>query len=126
MSSWQVFGLAGSLVASASQFDQNQCLLSKLSFLLTAAGQLRILTGFPFGRTHNVRAPRSKNTLSSVQDNVNYYMLWCLWESHLTETRDSIPVVVCRFYGLDRGAILISKILGQSLPVTKRRSCAAS
>ena len=63
MSSWQVFGLAGYLVASASQFDENQCLLLKLSFLLTAAGQLRILTGFPFqpdvlsAQHHEVKLP---------------------------------------------------------------------
>lgn len=37
---------AGYLLAPASQF-KNQCFL-KRSFLHTAAGQFRILTGFPF------------------------------------------------------------------------------
>jgi hypothetical protein len=48
MSSWQVFGLAGYLLTPASRFMAEPVLVSGLSFLLTAAGQLRILTGFPF------------------------------------------------------------------------------
>jgi hypothetical protein len=48
-SSRQVFGLAGFLVAPASQFVAEPVPIYKeRSFLLTAAGQLRILTGFPF------------------------------------------------------------------------------
>ena len=48
MASRQVFGLAGYLLAPASQFMAEPVLVSKLSFLLTAAGQFRIYTGFPF------------------------------------------------------------------------------
>jgi hypothetical protein len=48
MSSWQVFGLAGHLLAPASRLEVNQCLRSERSFLLTAAGQFRSFTGFPF------------------------------------------------------------------------------
>jgi hypothetical protein len=44
----QVFGLAGYLLAPASQYMAEPVLLSECSFLLTAAGQFRILTGFPF------------------------------------------------------------------------------
>jgi hypothetical protein len=44
----QVFGLAGYLLAPASQFMAEPVLMSERSFLLTAAGQFRILTGFPF------------------------------------------------------------------------------
>jgi hypothetical protein len=44
----QVFGLAGCLLAPASQFMAEPVLMSERSFLLTAAGQFRILTGFPF------------------------------------------------------------------------------
>jgi hypothetical protein len=48
--SWQVFGLAGHLLIPASQsiFQKiGPVLFTGCSFLLTAAGQLRILTGFP-------------------------------------------------------------------------------
>ena len=48
MSSWQVFGLAGCLLAPASRFMAEPVLPSERSFLLTAAGQFRIYTGFPF------------------------------------------------------------------------------
>lgn len=44
----QVFGLTGYLLAPASRFMAEPVLISKRLFLLTAAGQLRILTGFPF------------------------------------------------------------------------------
>ncbi len=45
---WQVFGLAGStLLAGLPRAIRHQCHLG-LSYLLTAAGQFRILTGFPF------------------------------------------------------------------------------
>ena len=44
----QVFGLAGYLLAPASQYMAEPVLMSERSFLLTAAGQFRILTGFPF------------------------------------------------------------------------------
>ena len=44
----QVFGLAGYLLAPASQSMAEPVLMSERSFLLTAAGQFRILTGFPF------------------------------------------------------------------------------
>ena len=44
----QVFGLADYLLAPASQSMAEPVLMSELSFLLTAAGQFRILTGFPF------------------------------------------------------------------------------
>ena len=45
--SWQVFGLAGCLLVPASQSISGPVLSTRRSFLLTAAGQLRILTGFP-------------------------------------------------------------------------------
>lgn len=48
MSSWQVFGLAGYLLAPASRFLIKPVPLMELSFLFTAAGQFRLLTGFPF------------------------------------------------------------------------------
>jgi hypothetical protein len=44
----QVFGLADFLLASASQFMAEPVLYLKRSFLLTAAGQFRTFTGFPF------------------------------------------------------------------------------
>jgi hypothetical protein len=47
----QVFGLAGSetfLLAVASQFAARTSALLRRSFLLTAAGQFRTLTGFPY------------------------------------------------------------------------------
>jgi hypothetical protein len=44
----QVFGLAGDLLAPASRAEAGPVLISELSFLLTAAGQFRIYTGFPF------------------------------------------------------------------------------
>ncbi len=44
----QVFGLAGYLLAPASRSMAEPVLISKRLFLLTAAGQFRILTGFPF------------------------------------------------------------------------------
>ena len=43
----QVFGLAGSLLTPASQSIIGPVLMSERSFLLTAAGQFRIFTGFP-------------------------------------------------------------------------------
>jgi hypothetical protein len=46
MSSWQVFGLAGILFARLPSSDSSQCQIGR-SFLLTAAGQFRVLTGFP-------------------------------------------------------------------------------
>jgi hypothetical protein len=48
IASRQVFGLAGFLLAPASQFMAEPVLMSERSFLFTAAGQFRILTGFPF------------------------------------------------------------------------------
>jgi len=44
----QVFGLAGYLLTPASQSMAEPVLVSERSFLLTAAGQFRIFTGFPF------------------------------------------------------------------------------
>lgn len=51
----QVFGLAGLqrgkrrfLISAASQPNEGPVLLARISFLFTAAGQFRILTGFPF------------------------------------------------------------------------------
>lgn|GEM_PF-5363622 len=60
MSSWQVFGLTGCLLAPASQPVLTSA-LGERSFLITAAGQFRFLTGFPFHRTFNGPAPRSRN-----------------------------------------------------------------
>ncbi len=48
---WQVFGLAGSnLIAGLPGTMRLQCHLG-LSYLLTAAGQFRNCTGFPFHST---------------------------------------------------------------------------
>ena len=46
MSSWQVFGLAGYLLARLPGIQAMPVPIGR-SFLLTAAGQFRILTGFP-------------------------------------------------------------------------------
>ena len=46
MSSWQVFGLAGYLLARLPSFIVKP-VPTGCSFLFTAAGQLRIRTGFP-------------------------------------------------------------------------------
>src|SRR5712691_6573109 len=53
----QVFGLAGMqrksavfLISAASRPNAGPVLISRISFLLTAAGQFRIHTGFPFRR----------------------------------------------------------------------------
>jgi hypothetical protein len=46
MSWWQVFGLAGCLLARLPSFKMKPVPMGR-SFLLTAAGQFRILTGFP-------------------------------------------------------------------------------
>ena len=48
IASRQVFGLAGYLLAPASQFMAEPVLVLERSFLLTAAGQFRIFAGFPF------------------------------------------------------------------------------
>jgi hypothetical protein len=54
---WQVFGLAGYLLAPASQSVTEPVLVSELSFLLTAAGQFRTFTGFPFSLRVAARRP---------------------------------------------------------------------
>ena len=64
MSSWQVFGLAGCLLAPASQLVTEPVLMSKRSFLLTAAGQFRLSTGFPFQPELAIRHRDVKPTLS--------------------------------------------------------------
>ena len=48
MSSWQVFGLTGRLLAPASQLVARTSAVTERSFLFTAAGQFRFRTGFPF------------------------------------------------------------------------------
>jgi hypothetical protein len=53
----QVFGLAGRLLAPASQFMAEPVLVVELSFLLTAAGQFRIYTGFPFESERDDQTP---------------------------------------------------------------------
>jgi hypothetical protein len=63
MSSWQVFGLTGYLLAPASQplFRLCACLIatsalrSERSFLHTAAGQFRPHTGFPFHQISSIQ-----------------------------------------------------------------------
>lgn len=55
MSSWQVFGLAGRLLAPASRSISEPVPLSELSFLLTAAGQFRNCTGFPLKPDADIR-----------------------------------------------------------------------
>jgi hypothetical protein len=55
----QVFGLAGCLLAPASQFMAEPVLSSERSFLLTAAGQFRIFTGFPFKPDPTDQTPES-------------------------------------------------------------------
>jgi hypothetical protein len=51
----QVFGLAGILLAPASQSIPAPVLFLERLFLLTAAGQFRINTGFPFKSDPRVR-----------------------------------------------------------------------
>ncbi len=54
----QVFGLSGVfrngsfLLSAASQPSEEPVLKMRISFLITAAGQLRIHTGFPFATFH--------------------------------------------------------------------------
>ncbi len=55
----QVFRLTGCLLAPASQFMAEPVLRLERSFLLTAAGQFRIFTGFPFKPGRKSRAPKS-------------------------------------------------------------------
>ena len=55
----QVFGLAGSLLAPASQSKAGPVLFLERSFLLTAAGQFRIFTGFPFKPDREDQTPES-------------------------------------------------------------------
>ncbi len=55
----QVFGLAGCLLTPASQSMAEPVLSLERSFLLTAAGQFQIFTGFPFKLDHADRAPES-------------------------------------------------------------------
>jgi len=57
MFSWQVFGLTGSTYWPDFPGAGTQCPIRR-SYLLTAAGQLRIFTGFPF---HPVGGPRNEN-----------------------------------------------------------------
>ncbi len=57
---WQVFGLAGSsLVAGLPGALRLQCHLG-LSYLLTAAGQFRNFTGFPFHSTTEAASTTSE------------------------------------------------------------------
>jgi hypothetical protein len=81
MSSWQVFGLAGYLLTPASQSMTGPVLVLERSFLFTAAGQLRILTGFPFQPDFGNQAPRSETTLSRVCTHVKYNILGYLCKS---------------------------------------------
>jgi len=77
-SSRQVFGLAGFLLTPASQFVAEPVLNEERSFLLTAAGQFRIHTGFPFQLIENDQPPSSKTTISRIDAAVNHNSLWCL------------------------------------------------
>src|ERR1700737_4635255 len=54
--------------------DVGQC-WCELSFLLTAAGQLRILTGFPFHSVPRHRTPRMMTTLYGVTPHGKPYIL---------------------------------------------------
>jgi len=67
---WQVFGLtsapafAGFLLSNASQSRRDQCMPWRL-FSLTAAGQPRNLTGFPFEPGHAPRHQHAPNLFAS-------------------------------------------------------------
>ena len=67
----QVFGLAGYLLAPASQFMAEPVLKSECSFLLTAAGQFRSLTGFPFNPDLAIR----HREVDSVYPASNYQVI---------------------------------------------------
>jgi hypothetical protein len=74
----QVFGLAGYLLAPASQFMAEPVLSSERSFLLTAAGQFRIFTGFPFKPDPNNQAPESIASIYRHKRLRNPDWLWSL------------------------------------------------
>ena len=71
----------------------NQCLISRRSFLLTAAGQFRIHTGFPFQPNLAIGHREVKPTLSRALCKVKHNTLWCLCKSfpqhHRATTRNS-------------------------------------
>jgi hypothetical protein len=71
----QVFGLAGCLIAPASQFMAEPVLLLELSFLLTAAGQFRIYTGFPF-KSAKKQTPQSTFNIVERLVEVNIATSW--------------------------------------------------
>jgi hypothetical protein len=64
----QVFGLAGFLLAPASQSMPEPVLFSERLFLLTAAGQFRIFTGFPFKPDPKDRTPESMLNIEQSRD----------------------------------------------------------
>jgi len=74
----QVFGLAGFLLTPASQSKAGPVLILERSFLLTAAGQFRIFTGFPFQPDHKGRAPESIASIYHCNGSRNQCYQWCL------------------------------------------------
>ena len=64
----QVFGLTGYLLTPASQFMAEPVLLMELSFLLTAAGQFRFFTGFPFKPDQEDQTPESTLNIEQSRD----------------------------------------------------------
>jgi hypothetical protein len=76
MASRQVFGLAGYLLAPASQFMAEPVLMSERSFLFTAAGQFRILTGFPFNPDLAIRHREVNPVYPASRGRVDSFVLW--------------------------------------------------
>jgi hypothetical protein len=78
----------------------NQCFLLERSFLLTAAGQFRTLTGFPFQPDFAISHREVKPTLSRVQYQVKYNILGnvCKSGNSLEVTRNKPEIAVTRGY----------------------------
>ncbi len=81
MYSWQVFGLCRlNPTRRTSRSLWLQCHLG-LSYLLTAAGQLRILTGFPFHSLHKAQSTTNEDypILYDMEEQAQY--LDTMWKS---------------------------------------------
>ena len=76
MASRQVFGLAGYLLAPASQLMAEPVLMSERSFLFTAAGQFRILTGFPFNPDLAIRHREVNPVYPASRGRVDTFVRW--------------------------------------------------
>ena len=88
----QVFGLTGYLIAPASQSHIQTSAVSELSFLITAAGQFRTLTGFPSGL---LLKATTGNSLSIDQIDIR---------DNVSNSRTAADVKACLVYlGCDGG-----------------------